>query len=74
MTIGINCGHTVSGAGSGAVGIIKESEHTRCVGQALMHMLRSAGVTVVDCTIWLKSSWKRGKRRVCVEMGHSVNH
>ena len=26
MTIGINCGHTVSGAGYGAVGIIKESE------------------------------------------------
>lgn len=51
MTIGINCGHTVSGAGSGAVGIIRESEHTRLVGQALMAMFRSAGVTVIDCTI-----------------------
>ena len=51
MTIGINCGHTVSGAGYGAVGIIKESEHTRLVGQALMSLLRSAGVSVVDCTI-----------------------
>ena len=51
MVVGINCGHTKSGAGYGAVGIIKESEHTRLVGQALMSLLRSAGVTVVDCTI-----------------------
>lgn len=51
MVVGINCGHTKSGAGYGAVGIIKESEHTRLVGHVLMDMLRSAGVTVVDCTI-----------------------
>lgn len=51
MVVGINCGHTVSGAGSGAVGIINESEHTRLVGHALMDYLRSAGVCVIDCTI-----------------------
>ena len=51
MTIGINCGHTISGPGSGAVGIINESEHTRLVGQALMDLLRSTGITVIDCTI-----------------------
>lgn len=51
MTVGINCGHTASGPGSGAVGIINESEHTRLVGQALMGLLRAAGVTVIDCTI-----------------------
>lgn len=51
MTIGINCGHTADGPGYGAAGIIKESEHTRLVGRALMALLRSAGVTVVDCTI-----------------------
>ncbi len=51
MVIGINCGHTASGAGYGAVGIVKESEHTRLVGQALMGLLRTAGVTVIDCTI-----------------------
>ena len=51
MTIGVNCGHTASGPGYGAVGIIKESEHTRLVGQALMGLLRAAGVSVVDCTI-----------------------
>ena len=51
MVIGVNCGHTVSGAGSGAVGIINESQHTRLVGHALMEYLRSAGVGVIDCTI-----------------------
>lgn len=51
MVVGINCGHTTSGPGYGAVGIIKEAEHTRLVGQALMSLLRSAGVTVIDCTI-----------------------
>ena len=51
MVIGINCGHTVNGAGYGAVGIIKESEHTRLVGHALMDLFRAAGATVIDCTI-----------------------
>ena len=51
MVVGINCGHTASGPGYGAVGIIKESAHNRLVGQALMSLLRSAGVTVIDCTI-----------------------
>lgn len=51
MVIGINCGHTANGPGYGAVGIIKESEHTRIVGQALMSLFRSAGATVIDCTI-----------------------
>ena len=51
MIVGVNCGHTVSGAGSGAVGIINESEHTRLVGHAIMDMFRGAGVTVIDCTI-----------------------
>lgn len=51
MTIGVNCGHTASGAGYGAVGLIKESEHTRLVGRALMEKLRAADVKVVDCTI-----------------------
>ena len=51
MVIGVNCGLTICGAGSGAVGIINESEHTRLVGHALMNYLRSAGVGVIDCTI-----------------------
>ncbi len=51
MTIGVNCGHTESGVGYGAVGVIPESEHTRRVGQALMKKLQAAGVRTVDCTV-----------------------
>lgn len=51
MRIGINCGHTKSGAGYGAVGIFKESEHTRLVGYALMDKFKNAGVKIVNCTI-----------------------
>lgn len=51
MKIGINCGHTKSGAGSGAVGFINESVETRNVGYELMTLLRNGGHIVVDCTI-----------------------
>lgn len=51
MVIGINCGHTISGAGCGAEGIIRESEHTRLVGHALTEQFQKAGVEVVDCTV-----------------------
>lgn len=51
MNIGINCGHTLTGPGSGAVGLLHESEHTRLVGRALMELLEQAGIRVMDCTI-----------------------
>lgn len=51
MKVGINCGHTISGPGFGAVGIIGESENTRLVGYNLMDKFAAAGVSVVDCTI-----------------------
>ena len=51
MKFGINCGHTVSGAGSGAVGIINESVETRAVGNALIDLLIDNGHEVVNCTI-----------------------
>ena len=51
MIVGINCGHTISGPGYGTNGLIKESEHTRLVGYALMDLLKEKGIEVVDCTI-----------------------
>lgn len=51
MRVGINCGHTASGPGYGAVGLFPESQHTRIVGRAVMEKLRNAGVEVIDCTI-----------------------
>lgn len=51
MVIGINCGHTLEGAGCGARGLFGESVHTRLVGYALAARLREAGMEVADCTI-----------------------
>ena len=51
MKFGINCGHTVAGPGSGAVGIINESVETREVGNALISLLRANDHEVINCTI-----------------------
>lgn len=50
-TFGINDGHTISGAGSGAVGKISESEHTRLVGGELRALLTQRGANVINCTV-----------------------
>ncbi len=49
--LGINDGHTISGPGSGAVGKIKEGEHTRKVGDVVRRLLKERGNTVYNCTI-----------------------
>nr|DAH98926.1 MAG TPA: Cell wall hydrolase autolysin [Caudoviricetes sp.] len=51
MNIGINDGHTLRGAGTGAVGIIKEGEHTRLVGEEVRRLLKEKGNTVYNCTV-----------------------
>ena len=48
---GVNDGHTKTGPGSGAVGRIKESEHTRLVGDEVRRLLKDQGEGVVNCTI-----------------------
>ena len=48
---GVNDGHTVSGPGSGAVGRIKDGEHTRLVGNEVRRLLKERGNTVYNCTI-----------------------
>lgn len=50
-TVGVNDGHTISGAGSGAVGVINESIHTRKVGNALRNYLKANGVNAINCTV-----------------------
>lgn len=51
MKIGIDMGHTLSGAGTGAVGVVKETDKNREAGKRLMAMLREKGHTVIDCTV-----------------------
>ncbi|WP_125153686.1 N-acetylmuramoyl-L-alanine amidase [Clostridium rectalis] len=49
MKIGIDCGHTMSGADYGAVGIKSESNLTREVGTKVISKLQALGHTVIKC-------------------------
>ncbi len=51
MRIGLNAGHTLTGAGSGAAGVLTESTETRRMVRELTRMLGEAGCETVDCTI-----------------------
>lgn len=51
MKIGVNCGHTASGTGCGAVDLLNESVETRAVGKELITLLKKGGHTVVNCTV-----------------------
>ena len=51
MKIGVNDGHTLSGAGTGAVGVIKEGEHARLVGEEVRRLLKEKGIAVFNCTV-----------------------
>lgn len=52
MKISINMGHTLTGAGYGAVsGKYKESEITRLVGNELIRLLKAKGHTVYNSTV-----------------------
>lgn len=51
MIIGIDMGHTLSGKGTGAAGIVKETDRNRELGKLLINYLRSNGHTVIDCTV-----------------------
>lgn len=65
MVIGINCGHTISGPGSGALGYLEESKETRAVGYKLMEYLKKAGHTVVDCTNDVANSVSENLKEIC---------
>ncbi len=54
--MGVNDGHTVSGPGSGAIGIIAESKVTREVGNIVRQLLKERGCNPINCTIDYASS------------------
>lgn len=51
MKIVLNAGHTLSGAGSGAVGYINESKEARRVVNAVKRYLTGKGHSVILCTV-----------------------
>lgn len=51
MKIILNAGHTKSGAGSGAIGYINESEETRRVVNLVKHYLQGKGHTVIVANV-----------------------
>lgn len=56
MIIGIDMGHSLNGAGSGAVGILSEVQENRKIGKRLIEILEEKGYTVVNCTVDSASS------------------
>ena len=56
MIIGIDMGHTLSGAGTGASGYVKETVKNREVGNRLISMLKENGHTVINCTVDLSNN------------------
>lgn len=72
MKIGINCGHTLTGAGSGAVGYISESEQTRIVGWSLTQKLDNGGHTIIDCTVDRANTQKEYLKKT-VEIANANN-
>lgn len=71
-TFGINCGHTINGYGSGAVGIISESVETRKVGYEVMRLIREAGHSVVDCTIDYANNVTESLSKI-IDVANNVN-
>ena len=52
MIIGIDCGHTLSGEGTGAQGCgYKEENLTRELGKIVMELLEHEGHSVINCTV-----------------------
>ena len=57
MVIGVDCGHCLSGSGTGAQGNgCKEEVLTRELGNDVMKLLRQEGHTVINCTVDKSSS------------------
>lgn len=71
MKIGINCGHTFKGAGSGTQGLFNESKWTRIVGYHLMSELILKQCEVIDCTVHEAKSQEEYLRK-CIETANKA--
>lgn len=57
MRIALGAGHTISGAGSGAVGYLNESKENRVMFDLVKKWLVKDGHTVYDCTVDYSSNY-----------------
>jgi len=68
MNFSINCGHTLSGMDSGAVGNgLKEQNVTRQVGNLVMTKLKAQGHSVTNCTVDSASSVSSALNSICAK-------
>lgn len=80
MIIGNNCGHTISGFGSGAIGLLQESICSRQIGNHFEKLLINNKHKVIDCTIdyssnYLKEATERANRqKLDYAITHHLNH
>lgn len=51
MRLGIDMGHSLSGAGTGASALLSEVVENRKIGKRLIQMLQEKGHTVINCTV-----------------------
>ena len=56
MKIGIDMGHSLSGAGTGASSLLTEVVENRKIGNRLIEILKEKGHTVVNCSVDSASS------------------
>lgn len=74
MIIGLDAGHSLSGAGSSAIGIVKESDMNRKVLKRLTEMLKEKGHTVINCTCdYSPDGTSLGQRMAIVNKANSYN-
>lgn len=57
MRIALGAGHTIYGAGSGAVGYINESKENRVMNELVAKWLKADGNSVYDCTVDYSSNY-----------------
>lgn len=72
MKIGIDMGHTISGADYGAVGLEVESILTREVGNKVIQKLQRLGYTTINCTVDKANSISESLRKR-VEIANTNN-
>jgi N-acetylmuramoyl-L-alanine amidase len=71
MKVIINAGHTKNGAGSGAVGLLNESEETRNIIRYVSSLLKTKGHTVINATVDKASSQTEYLKQVVKKANNS---